>query len=672
MRTEYLIHEDFSSFPLGDFPFDKDASAFGEYHFYPKEGYTRGWIDQVNNYTYRGSGPSWIITELNNCHYIESMRIEKDKPHRMFPTLQTGKNEWFDYSLSAKVRRLSTKGSTGVCFCMKNSLNTLVFQFQKNKEVEIVYRHKENVEVLKRAFFESNSDIEYKLEVQIEGKIAICLVNDIEVLRLEHDLVKRGGKIGITSDCPTAFTDIQVRVSKETLDFIEEKEEKSRKELENTQKLYPKMKLWKKIDLKNFGTSRQIRFGHLLGGDEWFIVLAQVQKRVRGDSYGFISCLTAINLDGEILWQLGEPSSNSHMLGKISADMPFQVYDIDNDGVDEVIVGHDFKIKIIDGRNGVVKKQVDTPLSDEEDQQLIGVDYQVYAFDRINPDAIQICNLRGRKRPSDILIKDRYCRLYALDENLNLLWKFVSPKNIGHCPMALDIDGDGLDEILAGYTLLDSHGNIIWTYPIEKDHVDEIVAGKFRNDSQGYFACVAGTEGFFIGDFKGNILYRDRIGHAQRISIGNYCENKKGLEIAVSNFWGHQGIIYLYDSDGNLLWDFENELNGNMLSPVNWIGNGSELILTNADSEKGGLINGEGLRVVEFPKDGHPTLCVAAIDLIGDLRDELVVWDYKELWIYTQTDNPQNIIYKPERVPIYNASNYKGEYSFPSKNFITF
>ena len=415
----------------------------------------------MNNYTYRGSGPSWIITELNNCHYIESMRIEKDKPHRMFPTLQTGKNEWFDYSLSAKVRRLSTKGSTGVCFCMKNSLNTLVFQFQKNKEVEIVYRHKENVEVLKRAFFESNSDIEYKLEVQIEGKIAICLVNDIEVLRLEHDLVKRGGKIGITSDCPTAFTDIQVRVSKETLDFIEEKVEKSRKELENTQKLYPKMKLWKKIDLKNFGTSRQIRFGHLLGGDEWFIVLAQVQKRVRGDSYGFISCLTAINLDGEILWQLGEPSSNSHMLGKISADMPFQVYDIDNDGVDEVIVGHDFKIKIIDGRNGVVKKQVDTPLSDEEDQQLIGVDYQVYAFDRINPDAIQICNLRGRKRPSDILIKDRYCRLYALDENLNLLWKFVSPKNIGHCPMALDIDGDGLDEILAGYTLLDSHGNII-------------------------------------------------------------------------------------------------------------------------------------------------------------------------------------------------------------------
>ena len=109
-----------------------------------------------------------------------------------------------------------------------------------------------------------------------------------------------------------------------------------------------------------------------------------------------------------------------------------------------------------------------------------------------------------------------------------------------------------------------------------------------------------------------------------------------------------------------------------MLSPVNWIGNGSELILTKADSEKGGLINGEGLRVVEFPKDGHPTLCVAAIDLIGDLRDELVVWDYKELWIYTQTDNPQNIIYKPERVPIYNASNYKGEYSFPSKNFITF
>ena len=141
-------------------------------------------------------------------------------------------------------------------------------------------------------------------------------------------------------------------------------------------KKHPKMKLWKKIDLKNFGTSRQIRFGHLTGTDEWYVVLAQMQKRVSRDAYGFISCLTAIDLEGNVLWQLGEPSDKTEELGKVSADMAFQVYDIDGDGRDEVIVGWDFEIRILDGRTGNIKKSAKTPFSDDDDADLIGVPYQ--------------------------------------------------------------------------------------------------------------------------------------------------------------------------------------------------------------------------------------------------------------------------------------------------------
>ena len=46
-------------------------------------------------------------------------------------------------------------------------------------------------------------------------------------------------------------------------------------------------------------------------------------------------------------------------------------------------------------------------------------------------------------------------------------------------------------------------------------------------------------------------------------------------------------MIYLYDSDGNELWEKENEMNGNILAPVNWLGNGTDFFLTNADAEKG-------------------------------------------------------------------------------------
>ena len=51
--------------------------------------------------------------------------------------------------------------------------------------------------------------------------------------------------------------------------------------------------------------------------------------------------------------------------------------------------------------------------------------------------------------------------------------------NTGHCPLPIDIDGDGKDELLVGYNLLDSDGQLLWSYPISEDHTDEIVAGKW-------------------------------------------------------------------------------------------------------------------------------------------------------------------------------------------------
>lgn len=670
-RSEILFADDFKGFALGEFPYDRDHSATGEYHYVKEQGYAGSWVDQVCNYSYNGSGPTWIITEDEGKHYMEQQRIEKNKPHRTFPTLQTGKTYWKEYDYSAVVRRMSTKGMAGIAFCMQNSINTLVFSLEKDAVV-LSYRHKEELHVLARAAFYNDTDTDYTMKVSICGGRAECYVNEELLLTYEGEQVARGGKIGITADCPTKFTDVCVWVSRETAQEIAAIPQKEKAAFEERTKAYPAMKLVKKIDLKNFGTSRQVRLGHLTGTDEWYVVLAQAQKRVNRDAYAHINCITAIDLEGNVLWQFGEPSENSKQLGKISADLPFQVYDIDGDGIDEVICGRNFEILILDGRTGEIKKRAKTPLADDDDKDLIGVSYGIYAFDRINPDGIRICNFSGKDRPSDLLIKDRYCRVYALDSDFNLLFKYRSPKNTGHYPYAIDINGDGHDELLCGYTMLDHTGKEMWTYPIENDHTDEIVPGKFMTGSdKGYFACVSGTEGFFIGDFEGNIITRDYIGHAQRVSVGQYLPGE-GFQLAVSNFWGHQGVIYFYDSKGNPIWELENEMNGNILAPVNWTGDGTDLILTNADPEKGGLINGKGECVVAFPDDGHPTYCCETIDLMGDSRDELVVWDYKSMYIYTQEGEPVENAYKPVKYPHYNASNYRGEYSYPDESYITF
>ena len=673
MKNVVLSNEDFQDFPIGEFPYDRDHTAMGEYQYVVANGYHGNWVDMVCNSSYNGTGPTWLITERDGRHFMESMRIEKNRPHRMFPTLETGKHQWKDYEVSVSVRRLSQKGMAGLVFSMNHSIDTLVFYLDGKDKAAVAYRHKEEVQVLKEVSFPHSCDQEYRLKVDCDGRIAKVYVDDQELFRVEDDLVARGGKVGITADCPSRFADFKVCVSEKTKQEIDVAELAVKETETEEMKKHPKMKLWKKIDLKNFGTSRQIRFGHLTGTDEWYVVLAQMQKRVSRDAYGFISCLTAIDLEGNVLWQLGEPSDKTEELGKVSADMAFQVYDIDGDGRDEVIVGWDFEIRILDGRTGTIKKSAKTPFSDDDDADLIGVPYQTYAFERINPDGIRICNFRGKERPADILIKDRYCRIYALDEDLNVMWKFKSPTNTGHCPLPIDIDGDGKDELLVGYKLLDSDGQMLWSYPISEDHTDEIVAGKWMpGEDEGHFACVSGKAGFFIGDFYGNVVARDMVGHAQRVSIANYCPEREGREIVVTNYWGHQGVIFLYDCYGNQIWEMENEMNGNILAPVNWDGDGTELILTNADAKKGGLLNGRGVRAVEFPDDGHPVLCCESLDLTGDERDELVVWDYHSMYIYTQDDCPKEQTYHPVQFPIYNASNYRGEYSYPDASYLDF
>jgi rhamnogalacturonan endolyase len=84
------------------------------------------------------------------------------------------------------------------------------------------------------------------------------------------------------------------------------------------------------------------------------------------------------------------------------------------------------------------------------------------------------------------------------------------------------------------------------------------------------------------------------------------------------------------------------------------------------DPHVGGMIDGHLRRVVMFPDDGHPSLCGYPLDVTGDARDEVIFWDEKSVWIYTQ-DRPfsGNKVYSPVRNPAYNVSNYSAIVSQP-------
>jgi hypothetical protein len=105
-----------------------------------------------------------------------------------------------------------------------------------------------------------------------------------------------------------------------------------------------------------------------------------------------------------------------------------------------------------------------------------------------------------------------------------------------------------------------------------------------------------------------------------------------------------------------------------MCLPINWNGSDEELFVLNASVREGGMYDGWGRKAVVFPDDGHPEMCNAVVDFAGDLRDEVVVWNPDEIWIYTQNDSPKNgNLNQTRRNPLYNYSNYQLTVSEPIK-----
>jgi rhamnogalacturonan endolyase len=99
---------------------------------------------------------------------------------------------------------------------------------------------------------------------------------------------------------------------------------------------------------------------------------------------------------------------------------------------------------------------------------------------------------------------------------------------------------------------------------------------------------------------------------------------------------------------------------------VNWRDDGQKFILLSANAKEGGMVDGHLRRLVMLPDDGHPDLTTNVLNVTGDARDEIVVWDQNRVWIYTQ-DRPFSgtRIYAPIRNPDYNESNYRINVSLP-------
>ena len=653
-----ILDDDFSALPPGMFS-PGVVGAHVEYHYLAATAPKGNWV--VSAFRSEGSQRAWRVIGEKGARVLSQVyTATAEEQAYTHPMIVAGDDLWGDYTLQTSIVPETDAGQSGVVVRYRHDRAYYFAGVEGQQAIlkrvngGVAFRRLSET-VIDEKPLASRPGERLSVEVTVQGDSIRAVIGGSVVLE-GRDPTFAQGKIGLTSDVPTRFGPVRVTCSEQARKRFLVEREKREEELGRLESANPPMRLWKKISTEGFGVGRNLRFGDLDGDGQIDVLIPQVVHHGPKDRNSEVGCMTAMTLDGKRLWQNGLPDA---WKDNLTNDVGVQIHDLDGDGKNEVVYCRGTKIVVAEGATGKTKLEAPTPLTPSGDIR------PPSPFDRILGDSLFFCDLRGKGRPSDILLKDRYWHVWAMTDKLEPLWDLRL--NTGHYPFAYDIDGDGRDEVALGYSLIDDDGSVLWSHDNElQDHADGVSIVRFREDQEPRLLCAASDEGLYFSDLKGRILSHLQLGHVQNPSTANYRPDLPGLETVTVNFWGNQGIVHFFDADGSVYHEFEPAQHGSMMLPVNWTGSGSEYWLLSPNTTEGGLFDGWGRRVLRFPADGHPDLAAAVLDLTGDSRDEIVVWDASELWVYTQADNPKpGRLYKPVRNPLFNVSNYQATVSLP-------
>ena len=300
----------------------------------------------------------------------------------------------------------------------------------------------------------------------------------------------------------------------------------------------PVIEPWKIVPLDPEYGGLWIVAGDLDGDGEVEIVSAE---NVNQNDVHYTSTAVAQKLDGSVLWRWGNPAigrKNWHH------DVACQIHDWDGDGKNEVVLCTKGYLVELDGATGRQRRRI--TIADDA------------------TDCLVFCNLTGGNRPTEILVKNRYNQIWAYNRIGKLLWTVTDPGGYrtAHQPRPIDIDGDGRDEIMAGYAMLNSDGSVRWIFKSEKveqerGHLDccrVLQKGKKPEDSRLVLTC-CGANNIALIDGNGKVLWEISGHHFESIDIGQIIPNNKAAQLLVDIDHQPRGKspLWILDEQGSLL-----------------------------------------------------------------------------------------------------------------------
>jgi hypothetical protein len=176
-----------------------------------------------------------------------------------------------------------------------------------------------------------------------------------------------------------------------------------------------------------------------------------------------------------------------------------------------------------------------------------------------------------------------------------------------------DVDGDGRDELLAGGTLFDAAGDVIWQHDRDAEmmridgaqHYDAVAVGRFADDKSvdPVAFLLGGSAGVYVTDaLTGRTRAVHRIGHAQGRHVGKLRADLPGEQVLAVTRWGSYGILTLFSGHGDRLWTIQPDHIGQGSCPVWWGERETQLIWTNTTGPVQALYDGYGCKVKDLPE----------------------------------------------------------------------
>lgn len=608
----------------------------------------------------------WSMVQAGRKRYLESSASATCADNTV---IAKGDICWKNYTAETNAILLPVGkgwgGPAGLVFRFQDSQHYYAAVVDADGYAKLLLRHEEGFDALAWAPLEMPCGKEFSISVKVKGSRIRASIGPVE-LKVK-DPHYDTGCVGFIGSRPVRFGELTVRAKNSECKRIGKVHTREEKRLTRKRRKYGRPVLWKKFDTPGFGCGRRIRLGDLTGDGSLDFLLVQLG----GQHKHGLGCLTAMDSEGTVLWQLGEPKAPPEK--ETSGSGPVQIHDIDGDGRNEVVVAWEGEFRVMDGQSGQVKYTAPLPGIQPLPKEFKGsIQHWGGGYNDegpfMNPSEICFADLAGRGKPRDVLLADNYHTLVAMDPEFREQWRTVCSH--GHYPQAYDFDGNGRESVLAGYQHISPDGELLGRVCLQ-DHQDAIYAGPLDAHGQGPAKILmAGGEDGLLLLTPGYDIRQRVMGHVQRLAIGRFREDVPGLCVATVLFHGNPGIVSMFDSSLRKLWTRDFPVVGSTLQPVNWDGSGVELMFYSgvrpSQGHAGGLIDGEGDLVVPMPDDGGPGMCALAYDFDGDGLDELMVWDHYRICLYhTDQDAPTGPAYRPMRPPLYNMSNFQSYWSRP-------